>query len=227
MAELNQDDLALAGELVLGLLSPTEEAAARARVAADTAFADEVAVWEARLQPMLNGAEAPPPPAVWEAVRAGIAPNGVQDNRRGLRFWQGLSLLSTAAALVLGLMVVLRPAPTPVPAPEPLIAALGSEQGRAAMTASFDPQSGALLVTPVSMNTGKLYPELWLIPEGGTAISLGIVDQTRPARHSIPVRLRPLMARGATLAITPEPSGGAPGGKATGPVIASGKITTI
>jgi anti-sigma-K factor RskA len=35
------------------------------------------------------------------------------------------------------------------------------------------------------------------------------------------------MGSGGTLAITPEPQTGGPGGKPSGPVIASGKITTI
>jgi anti-sigma-K factor RskA len=124
-------------------------------------------------------------------------------------------------------MVLNRPTPAPVGAPAPLIAALGSETGRAAMTASYDRVSGTLTVTPVSMETGKLYPELWVIPAGGSAHSLGIVTRDRPTQVIVAPEARAFLGTGATLAITPEPAGGAPGGKATGPVIASGTITTI
>ena len=95
------------------------------------------------------------------------------------------------------------------------------------MTASYDQNTGELTLTPVSMETGKLYPELWVIPAGGTATSLGIVRGDAPSRIFVNPKHRAVMTRGATLAITPEPFGGAPGGKATGPVLASGTITTI
>jgi anti-sigma-K factor RskA len=45
--------------------------------------------------------------------------------------------------------------------------------------------------------------------------------------HSVPEPLRAAMNSGALLAVTPEPQSGAPGGKATGPIIASGALQTI
>jgi anti-sigma-K factor RskA len=39
--------------------------------------------------------------------------------------------------------------------------------------------------------------------------------------------MRQFMNEGALLAITPEPAQGAPGGVATGPVLASGKMITL
>jgi anti-sigma-K factor RskA len=224
---MTDEDRALAGEFVLRLLGPAEEAQARARMATDRAFADEVAAWEERLQPLHDGAEEAPSDLVWQRISAQIDAPVVQDNRpSGLRFWQGLSALATVAALFMGVMLFNR-APEPAAAPAPLIAALASDEGPTALTASYDPQSGKLTLTPVSMDTGKLYPELWVIPAGGEARSLGLVVRERPTQVSVTPDLRAIMAKGATLAITPEPAGGAPGGKATGPVIASGKITTI
>lgn len=220
-------DSALAAELVLGLLSPAEDAQARARASSDAAFAQEVAAWEDQLLPMLEGAEAQPPAHVWERVQAGIGFSTGQDNDGKLRFWRGFSMASTAVAVLLGVAVLNQPAPVPVTPTAPLIAALGSETGAAAMMASYDPRDGMLMTMPVKMDMGAMHPELWIIPVGGTAISLGMVDPTKPTKHNLSPRHRSLMAMGATLAITPEPAGGAPGGKATGPVVASGTITTI
>lgn len=93
--------------------------------------------------------------------------------------------------------------------------------------ARYDIEKGQMLLMPVLLETGELYPELWLIPADGKARSLGIVRGDTPSEIIINSDLRTYMNKGATLAITPEPEGGAPGGKATGPVIASGKITTI
>lgn len=229
---LSEDDIALAAELVLGLLDPAETASARARMAIDPAFSGEVAAWEQRLMPMLEGAEAAPPEKIWHQIQSGITPATGQDNQQGrLRFWQGLSALSTVAALLLGVVALRQPDPPAAPAPvvqAPLmVAALGSDTSNMSMTASYDAQSGRLTLTPVSMDTGDLYPELWLIPADGKARSLGIVTRDRPSQIPVSANLRGLMGKGATLAITPEPEGGAPGGKATGPVIASGTITTI
>ncbi len=224
---LTQDDIALAAEVAMRLLSPAEEAQARARMTADADFAAEVLAWEDRLIPLTASLSASPAPHVWDKISGQIAPVVVQDNGPPVRFWQGLSLVSMAAAAVLGIMLVNQPVPAPLPAANPMIAALSAEGGNAAVTANFDAASGELIITPVSLNTGELYPELWVIPVGGTATSLGMIKADQPTRHSVPADMRPLMAKGATLAITPERESGAPGGKATGPVIASGKISLI
>ncbi len=225
---LQHDDATLAAELVLGLLGLAEEAAARARAATDPVFAADVAAWEERLVPLLGADPVPPPVELWQRVEEAIAPATGQDNRpAGLRLWQGLAALSTAAALVLGVMVVNRPAPMPSATAPALIAVLGAETGGSTVTTNYDPDRGVLTITPVALDTGQLYPELWVIPTGGTARSLGIVTRDRPTQVKVSAELQTLMQRGALLAITPEPAGGAPGGKATGPVIASGTITTI
>jgi anti-sigma-K factor RskA len=225
---LTDDDIALAGEFVLGLLDPAEHAVAQARLATDVTFAAEISTWEGHLIPLLDGVDVLPREAIWKNIQSGIGRPTGQDNRpRAIRFWQGLSIVSTAAALLLGVIVLDRaPQPPPITA-APLIAALGSPEGKAALTTSYDVASGTLTVTPVSLDTGALYPELWVIPKGGIARSLGIVRRDGPMRVTVAPELRAVIAQGATLAITPEREGGAPNEKATGPVIASGTIITV
>ena len=228
MTELTQDDIALAGEYTLGLLDTAGAARAAARVAVDAGFAGEVAAWHARLLPMLGGADEAVPARVWQGIAANLPAPTAQDTRtRGLRFWQLTSFASSAVASVLAALLFLQPAPAAdVPNP-PLVAALGSESGTASLTARYDRKTGDMLLTPVSLHTGKLYPELWIIPADGKARSLGILAGDHASQRIVPAELRRFMEQGATLAITPEPIGGAPGGKATGPVIASGKILAI
>ncbi len=227
IAILTPDDSGLAAELVLGLLNPAEEAQARARTAVDSAFAADVARWENQLVPMLDGADAPPPARIWDRVQAGIGAETGQDNDGKLRFWRGFSAASSAVALLLGIAILNQPAAVAVTPTAPLIAALGSEAGAAMMMASYDPRDGMLMTMPVKLDMGPMHPELWIIPVGGTAISLGMIDPAKPTKHGLLPEHRSLMAMGATLAITREPAGGAPGGKATGPIVASGMITTI
>jgi anti-sigma-K factor RskA len=227
MAQLTEDDIALAGEHALGLLDPADRAAVAARVATDPDFAAEVEAWRVRLQPMMEGADEEPAPHLWHQIEKQL-PTLAQDNSgRSLRWWKGASFVSTAVAAALAAVLVLEPAPPPPMAPAaPLVAALSGDEGNVAMTAQYDARDGQLLVTPVRLDTGPLMPELWVVPEDGKARSLGVMKAGQPMRVTVPVQLRPHLHRGVTLAITPEPAGGAPGGKATGPIIASGKIVS-
>lgn len=228
MTMLNDDDIALAGEYVLGLLDPAAQAQIAARIATDAAFADEVHAWRERLAPMLAGEELPPT-HLWDGIRAKLLPATGQDvGAAKVTFWRTMTVVSAGAAAILGILLLQKPdMPAPVTAQAPVIAALGSEGGEASLTASYDKNSGQMLITPVSLDTGDLYPELWVIPADGTARSLGLVDQSQAQLITVPADMRQYLDAGGTLAITPEPSGGAPGGKATGPVIASGKLTVI
>ena len=128
---LSEDDIALAGELAMRLLAPAEEAQARARITRDSAFAEEVLRWEERLMPLADDlAGVPAPDHVWGKITAQIAPAAAQDRSGTLRFWQGLSFVSTAAAAALALMLVNQPAPVPVQPSAPMIAALSAEGGK-------------------------------------------------------------------------------------------------
>ena len=226
---LNEDDIALAGEYVLGLLDAAGEAQISARVATDGDFAAEVEAWRQRLQPLLDGNDTPAPANLWDAINNSLPqPTGQDTGTGNVGFWKALTAISASAAILLGILLLQRPETPAVPTPEtPLIAALGSETGRASLTASYEANSGRMIVTPVSLDTGNLYPELWIIPADGTPHSLGIVGSSAATSITVPAPLRQHMGAGGTLAITPEPEGGGPGGKPSGPVIASGRITTI
>jgi anti-sigma-K factor RskA len=108
------------------------------------------------------------------------------------------------------------------------IAQLTGEQQPAHVSAHLSRDGRTLVLhasRPVLAGPNQSY-ELWLIPvEGGPALSvavLGSLDATFPVPSAQVGRL----VAGATLAVTPEPAGGAPTGKATGPIILAGKITS-
>jgi anti-sigma-K factor RskA len=228
MTMLNDEDIVLAGEYVLGLLDAAGQATANARIAIDAEFAAEVEAWRERLAPMLAGDETPPA-HIWNTIQNGLPlPTGQDVGAGKLVFWRTLTGISVGAAAILGILLLQKPETVTPPVPDaPLIAALGSETGNASLTASYDTRTGRLIVTPVSLDTGKLYPELWIVPADGTARSLGMVESGSATSIIVPAEMRQFLDVGGTLAITPEPAGGAPGGKATGPIIASGKIATI
>ena len=225
---LSENDIALAGEYVLGLLDAAGEATAQARIATDTVFAAEVDAWRERLASMAGGADTTAPDKIWADIENALPRKTGQDVGRGkLRLWQGLSAASMAVAAYLGVLLWAQPFVPNIESPAPLVAALGSENGKTAITARYDRQSGELLMTPVALNTGKLYPEIWIVPADGKARSLGMMAVGKPTLVAVTPEMREFMAAGGTLAITPEPQGGAPNGSATGPIIASGKITVI
>ncbi len=228
MTMLNEDDIALAGEYVLGLLDAAGEGTVAARIATDAAFAAEVEAWQIRLQSMFVGEEVPSS-HVWNGIAGGLpAPTGQDTGPGKLLFWRSLTGISVGAAAIMGILLLQKPDSVPTDSPQaPLVAALGSETGTASLTASYDANSGRMIVTPVSLDTGELYPELWIVPADGKARSLGIVESRSATSMIVPADMRQYLDAGGTLAITPEPEGGAPGGKATGPIIASGKIATI
>jgi anti-sigma-K factor RskA len=228
MTMLTEDDIALAGEYVLGLLDPAESAAAQARIATDAAFAAEIDAWRERLQSMAGGADAPAPDHIWSKIeRALPAPTGQDAGKGKLRIWQALTAVSMAVAAYFAALNWTQDVPPDIDTPPTMVAALGSETSNTAITARYDANSGELLMTPVSLDTGRLYPEIWVVPADGKARSLGMMAVGKPTQVVVSAELRQYLAQGAVLAITPEPQGGAPGGKATGPIIASGKITMI
>ena len=225
---LTEDDIVLAGESTLGLLDKAQQALVAARIATDANFAAEVLRWETRLYPLLNKADEAPPSDRWNKIIAEL--NLVPDKRPAnsqVRLWQGIAGAATAIAATLA-VIFLSPSQSvqPVAAPT-LIAALANSAGPAAMSATYDAAHGELLITPVAFNPGARFPELWLINAGGEAKSLGVIEASHASRVPISPALSKMLISGATLAVTLEPKGGAPYGKATGPMLVSGKIEAL
>jgi len=225
MTAMTDEDYTFAGEYVLGLLDAGQEAVVAARISTDADFAAEVEAWRLRLNPLL-GPEQAAPAHIWPKIEKTLPAATLQDvGSAKLTFWRTLTAMSVTAAIFLGILLLQQPAP--VANPTPMIAALGSEDGRSAITATYDSAQGTMLLTPVALDTGELYPELWIIPADGKARSLGVINGDRPTKMDVSPDMRQYMNEGALLAITPEPAEGAPGGVATGPVLASGKIRIL
>jgi len=232
---MTPDDQALAAELALGVLDGAELAAARARLAADRAFAAEVARWEEWLAPLALAFPETSPPAGLEArVLAAIDVPGAAP-RAGWRRRGALALAGLAAAVLALVVGPLRaPPPPPVPAPTrpaaaPLLAALvvpaGAEApGRAPLAAAVDRPSGEVRIAAATVPRGRS-AELWAIAEGGAPVALGLLDGGRPTRLVVAQAQRVLLRAGTTLAVSIEPPGGSPGAAPTGPVVAAGALS--
>lgn len=222
-------DQVIAGEYVLGVLSADDRRKVEARIVLDRSFAAMVDHWQSNLSSFDEVYEpVPPPPQVFRSVerrlfaeKADIArPAGFWNS---LAFWRVLTLASVA-----GLVTVVTFASgilNPTVQMRPLIAELSGD-GSTSMNlmAQYDASSGALKVTPVAAGPADAKSlELWLIEGENPARSLGVLPQTGAGEIIIPPDIRSKFSAGVTLAVSLEPFGGSPTGKATGPVIAVGK----
>lgn len=235
---MTPDDQALAAELMLGLLDGDEQAAARARMLGDPAFAAEVARWQAWLMPLAWGwRDEAPPAALEERVMAAIA--APAPGRAPWRRAIGYAVVAIAAAVLALVLGPLR-APTPVPPPArvapadraTLLAALAVPAGqqaddRVALAAAVDDAAGVVRVSPVGGVPARRAAELWAIGADGAApVSLGLLAATGPSRITVPAAARRLLVPGTTLAVSIEPAGGSKTGAPTGPVVAAGALAT-
>ena len=220
------EDEWLAAELALGVLAGTERAKAQTRRARDHRFAAQVAAWEERLAPWAAEIEeVAPPPHVWDAIAAALP--GQTPARAGLwqslAFWRGFALASALAAACLGAFIYLGA----INREQPLIATIEGG-GHRAFVATIDARRGTVAVVPAAFSADATrVPELWLIPADGKPRPLGLLRADRTVTIAIPANLAAETVRDAVLAVSLEPPGGSPTGLPTGPVIATGKLTSL
>jgi anti-sigma-K factor RskA len=242
--DYNDEDEANAlrpAEYVLGVLNSAEEQRLREAATRNPELRAQIARWEqnlARIADQLPGV--PPPEKIWRGIRQAMkvetgarafaqrpAPPSLWNNAA---FWRGVSfasLATTAAACLVAIIPLFRPE-LPDPAQSRLVAALAAAEGPATFVATYDPQHKQMLIVPAAMlKEPERVPELWLVTRDKRVISLGVVSPAQPRAVVIPPHLVAETRAGAALVITLEPPGGAPGGVATGPAIATGDLSPI
>ncbi|WP_125256680.1 anti-sigma factor [Brevundimonas fluminis] len=229
-----EDEDALAAELSLRVLSEVEEAAARARAAADPAFARRVEDWDERFGVLADEiAPAEPGGGVWPRVDA--VTGAANDQGPALRFWRRWAVGSTAAlaaSLAAVIFLIVRPEPVvqaPVPAPITRVATLTLEDGGVAMTLAYDPATGELYLAPTDkMHGDPRVPHLWLLmPEGGVRL-VGAIDGSATSRHTLSGVVHDLAGQAAQVAVSMEQPGHTPAIDAPdGPVVASGSLQRL
>jgi anti-sigma-K factor RskA len=226
-----EGDKLVAAEYVLGVLGAAERRQAQQRLAHDQAFADEVAFWEERLGAFADGvAPVAPPDRTWSRIARKIKardPSAPSESLwQSLIFWRSFAIGAAAlAAASIGALTFIEISPAPR---APLLATLGASSGQPTFIAAVDPGGTSLVVVPaVLLAADQRAMELWLIPAGDKPHSLGLIEPGRPVRLGVPRDLVARIGADAALAVSMEPPGGSPTGQPTGPVIASGKLTSL
>jgi anti-sigma-K factor RskA len=226
VAAPDRDEIdALAGEYVLGTLGAEERRAADVRYTADPNFRRAVSEWESRLQPLADTAGERPLPAdllarIEERIGGeSAAPGGnVVALRRQVRRWRVVSAVAGVAAAVLAGVVVVEQLPPP--AQSEFVAVLTSEGTSPAFVATVNVAKGTLSIRRIVAPPpdDKSY-EVWAVEPNAVPVSLGVLDNQAKLSRGLDYAPASL-----TLAITLEPKGGSPTGKATGPIVFSGKL---
>ena len=240
MTDATETPDVLAGELALRVLSPADEAAARAREANDPVFAAQVDDWNTRIAAFADEiAPVQPSPAVWPRVEAATAP-AANDNDR-LVFWRRWAVGSTgllAASVAALAIMAAQPAQTPVAPPAPTapggitkVATLTLSGGdAAAMTLVYDSATGNLYLAPTDKMAGDTrVPHLWLVmPDEGGVQLIGAIDGSETSRHSLSGALPTMAGKAIAVAVSMEEPGHTPGAhKPDGPVVASGELQNL
>lgn len=215
----DDDDEALAGEYVLGLMDAGPRRAFERRMEDEPALRARVRAWQERLA-LLADEVAPvaPPPRVKAAVESRLFAPARRARWSWTRFLGGAV---TAAALAIAILFWSEP-----PAPEPaLTAEIVAEDRSLVLSARFEPARERLVIRRIAgaPAEGRVH-ELWLIAEGAAApVTLGVLPEDGSVELDLPATLAQAIA-GSTLAVSDEPPGGSPTGQPTGAVLALGTI---
>ena len=208
---IDTDDLNdLAGEYVLGTLAGADRVAFEGRLQRDTAAIRAVALWAQHLQPLADAVTpAIPSPQLWQRIERDLGLPTRTKTRAPM--W-------IAAAVAAAIVAVAFLFPDLYMKPDVnAVAQLAPPTGGAPafVVSVLDDQEKLLIrAATVAQMPNNSY-ELWVVPQTGAPISLGVVEQTGETERDVAENLRPLLAVGGTLAVSLEPVGGSTTGAPT------------
>jgi anti-sigma-K factor RskA len=110
---------------------------------------------------------------------------------------------------------------------QPLVAMIEGG-GQRHFVATIDTRRGTVAVVPAAFNADATRgPELWLIPPDGRPRPVGLLRADQAVTLTLSADLTELARNNAVLAVSLEPPGGSTTGLPTGPVIATGKLSSL
>lgn len=220
----------LAGEFVLGTLSPQQHATVTERLGSDPALRAAVDAWEARLLELI-ALTAPQPPSahLWGRIQRSLnelAAPAVQQRVkwwRRLGLWQGLSAAGLAASAVLAFTLFTAPLPT-----TQFVVVLVAPSSQIAGWVVQTSDSRMIELIPLGQDAVPegMALQFWTKGEQWRApVSLGLIKPGEPYR--VPLQSLPPLEANQLFELTLEKSGGSPTGLPTGPVKFIGRAVKV
>lgn len=215
----------LAAEYVLGSLQGLARKRFERWMMESAKVRQEVWFWEQKLGPLsVEVAEVNPPSSVWTSIERRLwqqdRPAGKAQSRANQRwFWPGWSIVATAAALVMAVLL-LQPSQG-IPQMQLSGAVVQAGINDPLWLVSETGSNNLLKLRSVAANaaeTDKDY-ELWIVPENGQPLSLGVIPVGGVHEVTLTDAARDALSQSRTLAISLEPSGGSLTGAPTGPIL--------
>ncbi|MFL9922930.1 anti-sigma factor [Herbaspirillum lusitanum] len=212
---------ALAAEYALGTMPMPARRRFEKMLSDDRALRQEVGHW----QDVLATLAAPlpqkqPPERIWKAIQARIQPQKQAAKRP---MWQWLVGAFASLAIVITVVFNLQKTEAPI-----YQAALQTDAAVTAIAINAygnDIEVKPLAAAPTASDKSL---ELWIVPEKGKVISLGVVPaQGDSKRITLTPEQKSLIGNRTLLAITLEPLGGSPTGVATGPILYKGYLEPV
>jgi len=221
----------LIAEYALGVLSAAERLAVEELLRENPAHREQLAAWQRHFATWLAEFPAVEPPArVWLGIQERLFPADRLPPKpirqwHNPRLWRWTTALALAAALVLAVLVILRPLSGQAPT---MLARLEQSDGNLLFSATLQDEGRQVLFVPTGKATWHdKSAQAWIIAADGKPHSLGLLPVDSAVALAVPAELSAAVTRGAVLAISLEPPAGSPTGLPTGPVIAQGKIVAL
>lgn len=205
----------LAGEYVLGTLQGQARKRFETWLQQDPQLRDYVADWQSRMMWYVNNlTPIVPPKSVWSGISRRLSFQ--RTPLWGEYFWRNVGLMASFATVVLTLYIVMVLPPAIGPA---YMAVIADSHAKPQWLISQHQHTLSIKsLTPISLAANRSM-ELWLLPENGKPVSLGLLPTSGIKTAQLAEKLTHLFARTHVVAVSIEPAGGSPTGQPTGPVV--------
>lgn len=226
---------ALASEYVLGTLEPGQRRDVQNRLAMDPDLRAAVDAWEERLLALTELAEPQTPsPTLWGRIERSLNHQDRRDSRPAptaqswwnlLPLWRGLAGAGLVASLLLGMLLLNRPA---TEAPTTYLVVLVAPQNQAPgwVIQANNPTQIQLIPLSVSQVPADKALQFWTKADGWQGpVSLGMVEPGHTL--SVPLDKLPPLQANQLFELTLENPSGSPTGKPTGPIQFIGRAVKV